>query len=248
MKILVVDDEALARSRLVALIAEMDFSCELVGEAANGREALHLCEQVNPEIVLLDIRMPVMDGIETARELAKLGEPPAVIFTTAFEDHALEAFEVSAIDYLLKPVRGERLKASLEKTRAFTANRWQALESAMPEEQKRRSKICVKNRSELTLVPLSSIRCFKAEQKYVSILDGEREMLIEESLNSLEKEFQELFMRVHRNALVALRYIEALEKDHEGHAVLRLQGLEIPIEVSRRHLAEVRSFLATSIA
>ncbi len=244
MKILIVDDEAPARSRLVRLVEEIDSTLQVVGEAENGRDALRCCEAVAPDVVLLDIRMPVMDGIDAAREMAKMAEPPAVIFTTAYEEHALDAFEVSAVDYLLKPIRNKRLEESLARAESFTSARWQELESALAPEQKARSKICLKVRNDLLLIPVEEIRFFRAEQKYVAIRDADQQYLTEESLKSLESEFGDRFLRVHRNALVACAYIEKLVKNRDGHFFIRLNGLDELIEVSRRHLPAVRAALS----
>ncbi len=248
MKILIADDEALARSRLIDLIDELGDPFEVVGEAKNGREVLVGRELLLPDVVLLDIRMPVLDGIEAARELARLDSPPAIIFTTAFEEHAVEAFEVSALDYLLKPIRKKRLEASLRKVEVFSRARWEQLQEILPKAQKSRSKICVKVRNDLQLVSVAEICCFRAGDKYVTIFDGNGEWLIEESLKSLESEFCELFIRIHRNALVARSKITALEKSAEGHFFVHLEGFNEKVEVSRRHLPEVRALIATSIA
>jgi two-component system response regulator AlgR len=248
MKILIADDEALARSRLIDLIGELGAPFEVIGEAKNGREALLGAERLLPDVVLLDIRMPVMDGIEAARELAKLDSPPALIFTTAFEEHAVEAFEVSALDYLLKPIRKKRLEVSLRKAEVFNRARWEKLQEQLPEAQKRRSKICVKIRNDLQLVAVDEICFFRAGEKYVTIFDAHHEWLIEESLKSLENEFCGEFIRVHRNALVARLKVIGLEKSSEGHYFIRLSGCNEKVEVSRRHLPEVRALIATSIA
>jgi len=248
MKIVIADDEAPARSRLKDLVDELGVPFEVVGEAKNGREAVTLSDLMQADIVLLDIRMPVMDGIDAARELAKLSCPPAIIFTTAYEEHALEAFEVSAIDYLLKPIRKKRLEASLGKAESFTRKRWEKLQETMPPEQKIRSKICVKVRNDLQLIPVAKVCCFRAGEKYVTIFDGDQEWLTEESLKSLESEFCQEFIRVHRNALVARSRIKGLEKSPEGHFFLQLEGVDEKVEVSRRHLSEVRTLIATSIA
>lgn len=248
MKILLADDEMPARSRLSDLIGALGSPFEVVGEAKNGREVVIFNDSLQPDIVLLDIRMPVMDGIEVARELAKLARPPAIIFTTAYEAHALEAFEVSAVDYLLKPIRKTRLKSSLMKAAAFNRSRWEALEQAMAEERVVRKKICVKVRNDLQLIPVSEIGIFRAGDKYVTIFEGGQEWLIEDSLKSLEKEFGQAFARVHRNALVARSKIKGLERAPDGHYFVLLDGFEEKVEVSRRHLSAVRALLATSIA
>ncbi len=248
MKIVIADDEAPARSRLVDLVERLGDPFEVVAEAKNGREVVAYCESLKPDIVLLDIRMPTMDGIEAARELAKLAHPPAIIFTTAYEVHALEAFEVSAIDYLLKPIRLKRLETSLNKAVVFSQSRWEKLQEALPIEQVTRSRICVKTGNNLQLIPLSEVEFFRAGEKYVTIFSGGKEYLIEESLKSLEREFSDHFIRVHRNALVACSQIKGLNKNGDGHSFLQLEGVSGEVEVSRRHLPAVRAFIATNMA
>ena len=240
MKVLVVDDEALARERLARLVGEIE-DCELCGSAANGREALAEVERQAPDVVLMDIRMPGMDGLEAARHLACLEQPPAVIFTTAYGEHALDAFESRAVDYLLKPVRRERLARALAGARRLTRPQLDSLRQegqAVP-----RSHICARSRGRMTLVPVEDIRAFHAEHKYVAVLYGQGEVLIEESLKALEAEFGPRFLRVHRSTLVAPLHVEALARDGAGRWQVRLRGIDRRLEVSRRHLAAVRKAL-----
>lgn len=238
MKVLVVDDEAPARSRLVSMLGDID-GYSVCGEAANGSEALAVAGETRPDVVLMDIRMPGMDGLEAARNLQLLDEPPAVIFTTAYDDYALTAFETHAVDYLLKPVRQQRLVEALANANRLT----RAQLSRVAGEDVRpgaRRQICANVRGSLTLVPVEDIRYFFAEQKYVAVGMPHGEVLIEETLKSLEDEFAERFIRVHRNALAARQFIAGLEKGAGGHSLLCLNGSERRLEVSRRHLAEVR--------
>lgn len=239
MKVLLVDDEPLARERLRRLLAELP-DCEISGEAADGRAALSAYEQQQPDVVLMDIRMPGMDGLEAARHLAGLPDPPAVIFTTAFGDHALEAFEACAVDYLLKPIRSERLAAALGNARRLTRAQAARLDTASGGV---RSHICVRVRGNLHLVPVTDIRFFRADNKYVTVRTGDAEYLIEEPLKDLEDEFGARFLRIHRNALVAADFIAGLEKDSEGQCLVVLGGIDERLEVSRRHLPEVRARL-----
>ncbi len=183
--------------------------------------------------------MPGMDGLEAARHLLALEQPPAIIFTTAYSDHALEAFEMHAVDYLLKPVRRERLVEALANARRLTRVQAAALQQA-GEHGIARSRICVRVRGSLQLIPIEEIRYFQADQKYVTVATPEGQMLIEETLKSLEDEFQEQFIRVHRNALVAVCYLCGLEKDAGGRFRVQLDGIDERLEVSRRHVAEVR--------
>ncbi|NOX09831.1 MAG: response regulator transcription factor [Gammaproteobacteria bacterium] len=238
MNILIVDDEPLARAHLRRMI-ETDDQHQVCGEAGNGAQALSKIVDCEVDVVLLDIRMPGMDGLEVARHLTQLKQVPAVIFTTAYNDHALAAFEAHALDYLLKPVRQERLLEALAQVSQL--NRVQA--RAVLQDIAGRSQICVRWHGDLHLVPLSDIRCFRAEQKYVVINDGEHEYLLEESLKSLEAEFSADFIRIHRNALVSRHWIERLERDEKGQQQICLRGIELSLEVSRRHLGEVRDFI-----
>ncbi len=241
MKVLVVEDEMPARARLSSLLEEIG-GYTVCGEAANGQDALLQCEQAQPDVLLLDIRMPGMDGLETARHLQLLSQPPAIIFTTAYNDYALQAFETHAVDYLLKPVRRERLQEALQHAQRLTRVQAASLESAAPPSSQRQS-ICANVRGSLQLIPVERIRYFQADQKYVVIDTGEQEFLIEETLKSLEQEFAGDFVRIHRNALVARRYISGLGKDKGGRAQVMLAGIDQTLEVSRRHIAAVRKLV-----
>ena len=240
MKILIVDDEKPARDRLSRMVGELD-SHELVGEAVNGLEALGMAQSLEPDIVLLDIRMPGMDGIEAARHIAKLDEPPAVIFVTAFSDHALEAFETHAVDYLLKPVKQERLQTALDATirptRAQTSRSNGVLSGLEP-----RQHICARVRGSLVLVPIGNIYYFHAEQKYVTVRHTEGEVLIEDALKGLETEFGDRFHRIHRNALVSLSRLAGMQSEDDGQCVT-FRDIEDTLEVSRRHLPGVRKII-----
>ena len=241
MKILVVDDEAPARARLCSMLEEIG-GHEVCGEAANGREALQQCENKQPDMLLLDIRMPGMDGLETAQYLQLLQQPPAIIFTTAYDDYALQAFESHAVDYLLKPVRRERLVDALLHARRMTGAQAASLREAGTRAGVRQS-ICANVRGSLQLIPVAEIRYFQADQKYVVVGTADTQILIEDTLKSLEQEFSDRFVRIHRNALVARRYITGLGRDADGHAQVSLAGVEQTLEVSRRHLAEVRKLV-----
>src|SRR5437763_7638753 len=200
-RLLIADDEAPARTRLRDLLDDCreSFPLAIVDEARNGREALEVLNREKVDVVLLDIRMPEMDGMEAARHIAGMAEPPAIIFTTAFDAYALKAFEVNAIDYLLKPIRVERLLAALGKVRAAPPVSRAALDAAA---NKPRRHLSVHERGKIMLVPLSDILYLRAELKYVTVRTPDREHLLEESLTSLEMEFQSQFIRIHRNCLV----------------------------------------------
>jgi len=240
VKILIVDDEKPARDRLARMVREIN-THELVGEAVNGLEALGLAQSLEPDIVLLDIRMPGMDGIEAARHIAKLDEPPAVIFTTAFSDHALEAFETHAVDYLLKPVKQERLQAALDATIRPTRAQASRSDDVLSELEPRQH-ICARVRGSLVLVPIEKIYYFRAEQKYVTVRHHEGEVLIEDPLKALETEFGDRFYRIHRNALVSLSRLAGMQSENDGHQVT-FRDIDDSLEVSRRHLPGVRKII-----
>jgi two-component system response regulator AlgR len=241
MRVLIVDDELPARERLRRLLAEQaDIEC--VGEAANGLEALRQIEALRPDLVLLDIRMPRMDGLETARHLVKLEPAPAVVFVTAYGDYALQAFEAQAVDYVLKPVRAERLSQALARARKLSAPQMEAL-AAAESEPRARTHLSAHMHGQLRIVPVADVLFFQADQKYVTVRYKDGEVLIEESLKALEEEFGEAFVRIHRNALVARNALKAMEGDGDGHFYVRVKGAAERLEVSRRHAPELRQLL-----
>jgi two-component system response regulator AlgR len=245
LRIMIVDDEAPARNRLRELLADCadSFPHQLVGEAANGREAVELISKTPADLLLLDIRMPEMDGIEVARHLLSLPQMPAVIFTTAYNLYAIQAFEVNAVDYLLKPVRSERLLAALQKARQ---NRPPAPAHLQKLARKPRTCLSVQERGKIVLIPVNEIIYLKAEQKYVTIRTHEREYLLEEPLTNLEQEFMDNFIRIHRNCLVAKDSITGFEKVAEGggesHWEVMLKGVTEKLPVSRRQQYLVKEF------
>lgn len=248
LRILIVDDEAPARSRLKELLHDCAASqpLELAGEAANGSEALERLSESGANVVLLDIRMPGMDGIETAQHMQKLPVPPAIIFITAYDHYAVQAFELNAIDYLLKPVRAERLLAALRKAKTLTGGNVATLHGLTPQG---RTNLSVLERNRVVLVPVEKILYLRAELKYVTVRTAGREYLLEESLSHLEQEFGERFVRVHRNCLVARACIKGFERQgpdesgeaHSGWAVL-LEGIAEKLPVSRRQQHIVKEF------
>jgi two-component system, LytTR family, response regulator AlgR len=241
MRALIVDDEPLARERLRALIAEID-GVEPAGEAGNGFEAIEAAAREKPELVLLDIRMPVMDGLEAARHLATMDSPPAVIFCTAYEDHALAAFEANAVDYLVKPIRAERLRAAIAKAERLSGATVRKIE-ASAETGRRRSHLCARVRGSLVLVPVAEIDYLLAEDKYVVVHHVKGEVLIEEPLTTLEQEFGDRFVRIHRNCLVAMAKLSGLERAPDGRVLARITGVAQPLEVSRRNLPALRKLV-----
>lgn len=238
MKVLIVDDEKLARTRLKELIAKIG-DHTVVGEAQNGSDAIEQTMQLNPNVILMDIRMPVMDGLEAAMHLTSMESPPSVIFTTAYDQHALEAFEANAVDYLLKPIRKDRLEAALEKARRFTRRQLHQV-SRSQDESPARTHISVHMRGQINLIPVQDIIYFMADSKYVTVRTATEQHLTEDALISLEEEFGERFLRIHRNALVATAYIRGIEKQPSGRWRVILNGIDDKLDVSRRHTPAVR--------
>lgn len=239
MKILIVDDEGPARQRLTALVQALD-GYRVVGEAATGTDAVAACERLKPDVVLLDIRMPGGDGLEAAVRINQMAEPPAVIFVTAFGDHALAAFDAEAVDYLLKPVRRERLADALQKARRLNRAQLKALQQTPVEG---RQHLLCRRRGDLALIPIDDVRFLQADQKYVTVNHVGGEDLIEDSLRQLEDEFGDRFVRIHRNALVARRYLAGLERTAEGQYRIRVRETDALLEVSRRHVAAVKELV-----
>ncbi len=238
MRVLIVDDEKLARDRLRELLNDIG-GYTMVGEAANGTEAVERAAELNPDVVLMDIRMPGMDGLEAAMHMMGMEQPPNVIFTTAYDQHALDAFEVNAVDYLLKPIRKDRLANALAKARKLTIKQAREIAQARPEPQAR-THVGVHLRGNIRLVPVPDIIYFLADSKYVVVRTATEEHLIEDSLVNLETEFGDRFLRVHRNALVATSFIKAIEKSPAGIWQIALKVMDKKLNVSRRHTAAVR--------
>jgi two-component system, LytTR family, response regulator AlgR len=245
LKILLVDDELPARNRLKEILQDISehVALSVVAEASDGLKAVKLLNEINVDIVLLDIRMPGMDGIEVARHLQNLAAPPVIIFTTAFDAYAVKAFELNAVDYLLKPIRRERLQAALEKAKGRLGVRLNGLEQL---QQRARSHLSVSERGKILLVALTDVLYLRAELKYVTIKTAAREYLLEESLTNIEEEFGEQFLRVHRGCLVARDAVRGFERIAEegidGHWVVLLKDSEEKLPVSRRQQHVVREF------
>jgi two-component system response regulator AlgR len=242
VKVLIVDDEKPARDRLRQLIDDFG-THEVVGEAANGEQAISLASEVLPEVVLLDIRMPGVDGIETAHHLNAMAEPPAVVFTTAYDEYAIDAFDARAIGYVLKPVRRERLESALAHAERLSGKVLSDL-GTEPGLYSRRNHVCARIHGELRLIPIGDIRFFSADQKYVCVHHAGGQDLIDDSLKSLEQEFGNAFVRIHRSALIRVDAIDRIEKLPDGKSRVILRG-DSQVEgdgliISRRHLADVR--------
>ena len=244
MRVLIVDDEQPARERLSNLISALN-GYQVCGQAVNGMDALEQVQQSHPDIVLMDIRMPGMDGLEAARHLAQLESPPAVIFATAYSDHALEAFDTRAVGYLLKPVRRDQLHQTLDNARRLNQAQLAELDDEL-QPTRTRSHICARLANRLELIAIEKIIYFQADQKYVSVRYQEGTVLIEESLKSLEQEFGQQFLRIHRNALIDKHQLSGIEKTTDGHFQVCFDVIPDRLEISRRHLPEIRRFLKLS--
>ncbi len=253
LNVLIVDDEPLARSRLTQQLAECgrQMDLKLVGTVEGGLAALEAVDQLRPDAVLLDIMMPDMGGIEVARHLVTRESPPAIIFVTAFDEHALPAFEVQALDYLLKPVRTERLLDALKRAHRMKRNE-PRIEELARSLGSLRSHLTVSERGRLVLVPIEDILYLRAEMKYVTIRTAAKEHLTEESLTALEQEFGERFVRIHRTALVARAAIQGFPRVKarpdggdgdagEGHWEVVLKAISERLPVSRRQWPTVKS-------
>lgn len=239
MRVVVCDDEPLARERLSRIVKEEGH--EVVAQAMTGIEAIARVKETNPDVVLLDIRMPEMDGIRAAKALNELDNPPAIIFVTAYDHYAIAAFKANAIGYLLKPANKEELNEALQ--RATTLNSAQLNEIRRledPTAQPTRQHIAARTHRGVELVPLNDIYFFTADQKYVQVRHKNGTVLIDETLKELEAEFGDAFFRIHRNALINLDHLEMLEAIDQGQYQVKFKGLNDRLAVSRRHLPMLR--------
>ena len=242
LKVLVVDDEALARARLRTLLEDCrEPAAVVVAEAATAVQAMEQMQRASFDVALLDIHMPGADGVSLARAMRELASAPAVVFVTAHAEHAVQAFELEAIDYLTKPVRLERLQAALQKV--------ERSRTAVPAAEEAREVLIIQDRGRTERVPLAEVLYLKAELKYITVRTASRSYILDGSLSELEERYKQQFMRVHRNALVARRAVRAIEKhfdpeEGEGWAV-RLSGIDELLAVSRRQLAAVREAISS---
>ena len=243
LKVFIADDEEPARERLKTLLGDIapQVPAQVVGEARNGVQAIELVPPSGAQVLLLDIQMPGMGGLEVARHLARLNQPPRIIFVTAHDRHAVEAFELNALDYLLKPVRADRLAAALKKA-SVPENA--SLEKAA---QAPREYLSLAERNRIVLLPVRDILYLRAEEKYVTVRTRAREHLVEEPLIALQKEFATRFVRIHRNCLVARAAIRGFERapgeDSEAHWLVVLDGMDERLPVSRRQWPAVRDLV-----
>ncbi len=259
LNVLIVDDEPPARARMRQLLADCvdTLPVNVAGEADNGPQAIAAVEELKPDVVLLDIHMPGMDGIEAARHIVQRENAPAIIFVTAFEEHALQAFEVQAVDYLMKPVRAERLASALSRSQRPRVGVVSRMDEVARSLGTVRTHLTVPERGRMLLVPVEDIIYLRAEMKYVTIRTAQREYLTEESLANFEAEFPEIFVRVHRNALVSRKSIVGFERikgefkengvrPNEGHWEVLLKDIADRLPVSRRQWTVVRAVVRSS--
>ena len=249
LSVLIVDDEPPARERLRALLSDLAVQLPslVVGEAANGLAALEALREQPVDVVLVDIRMPGMDGIELASHLGRLEKPPAVIFTTAYDNYAVQAFDLNAVDYLLKPVRAQRLLAALQKLPAPRPDNTLLTHLGRELRSGGRTHLSSHERGRLLLVPVGEVLYFKADLKYVTARTVDREYLLDEALTHLETEFADRFLRLHRSVLVARDAIAGLEKaagdDAEAYGWALVRGVPEKLPVSRRQWGAVKGLV-----
>ncbi|MFK5970251.1 MAG: LytTR family DNA-binding domain-containing protein [Candidatus Marithrix sp.] len=231
IKLIIVDDEPLARKRLCALVYEIGIA-EVVAEADNGKEALKFFQIYKPDVLLLDIHLPEIDGMQIAKQLLSATPSPIIIFTTAYSEHALEAFNHQAIDYLVKPIRKERLEQALRRVYNF-----------LPTIPTARTHISYFKQGEKSLIAINEIYYFLAQENYTMLRWQGREILINESLKDLEQEFAGYFIRIHRRFLISIKQIKTLVKEKNGHSYIKLKDIPEALEVSRRQLPTVNKLL-----
>ncbi|GAA5561414.1 response regulator transcription factor [Acinetobacter seifertii] len=240
MKVLICDDEPLAVERLSRLVSKMGH--EVVATAHHGQDALEQARLHQPDVILLDIQMPGMNGLVCAEQLSQLNPRPAIVFCTAYDQHALEAFKSQAQAYLLKPIDPAELEQALKQLTQLTQAQLNALPNPelLQDLKTQRHQIAAKTYRGVELIPVENIYYFLADQKYVTIRHKNGSVLIDETLKELETEFADQFIRIHRNALVSIAYLDGLELVSSGQYQVRLRGLDERLSVSRRHLSTLR--------
>ncbi len=250
MNVLIVDDEPLAQQRLQQMLSEYSQVSE-VYFANNGLQAVESCQEYKPDVVLMDIRMPGMDGLEAAEHISLMEKIPAIIFITAYDEYALDAFKVHAVDYLLKPVRADKLHDSLDRACQLNRAQLDLIKSEIKTQESKhaetlgRKNIAAKISGNIKLIPIEDILYFQAEQKYVTVKHINGETIIEDTLKELQVEFEGSFLRIHRNALVAKKFITGLRKDNVGHTYITIEGEDKKLEISRRHLSSVKKLISS---
>ncbi len=239
-RVLLVDDEPLARARMQRLLlAYDDFHC--VADAGDGQSALSWLQQHTADVVFLDIQMPELDGLATARAIQQLPCPPVIVFCTAYDDHALAAFQTQALDYLLKPISKEALAQTIQRVR-----HWLQPHAAVAVHGQR-THITARSHQGLQRIAIDEIDYCEADHKYVSAYHQGQVTLLDDSLKQLEDEFGHYFLRIHRSTLVARPSIERLVALEEGGYELYLRGVDKGFPVSRRHVTEVKRFMKDGV-
>lgn len=240
MRVLIADDEPLARERLAALVA--DAGGEVIASVENGEQAVQQADRLRPDVCLLDIRMPGMDGLDAARLIGSLDDPPAVIFCSAYDEYALKAFDAHAVDYVLKPVRRERLDQALARAGRLGAGKIDRVAGTLGA-HRQRSHICARVRGNLVLVPVQDVLYLQAEDKYVVVHHTKGQVLVEDALKGLEDEFGDHFVRIHRNCLVARDRMSGIVRGNDGRVFVKVDGSADVLEVSRRNLPGLRKLV-----
>jgi two-component system response regulator AlgR len=236
LKLLVVDDEPLAIERLCGLLSDIP-NCQVIGQAANASEAWQLINKLSPDLILLDIAMPGESGLQLAQRINTLNNPPLVVFCTAYDEYALKAFEAQAIDYLLKPIRRERLLECLE--RAAKRGKKEVTES-------QKQFVVTSVAGNLRRIALADILYLHAEEKYTVVHHRGGSHILDQTLKELEQKFPDHFIRIHRNCLIKQEQLKGLHRDVEGHVFAVLNDLNKPLEVSRRCASELKEWFKHS--
>jgi len=244
LRVMLVDDEALARDRLRRML-ETEAGYQVVAEACNGEQAIEQAARHAPDIILMDIRMPGMDGLQAAQQLVQIENPPAIIFCTAYDEYAISAFNVQAVGYVLKPVGKQALLDALCRAERLSRVQVNALQPEQVEGPHTRAHLPVTTTAGLELLPLEDISHFRADHKYVMAFCAGRERVVDESLKALEQEFETRFLRIHRNCLVSVAHIESMQRTKTGQSQVHLRGIDEPLTVSRRHLSQVKAAIQT---
>ena len=238
MKVMICDDEPLARERLVRMTAQLGH--EVIAQASNGHQALDLLQQFQPDVILLDIRMPELSGMQCAEQISQLSVPPAIIFCTAYDQFALPAYKTRASDYLLKPITLEALENALNKAVKLTQAQMQALHDEAQPKSTLRQHISARSHRGIELIAVEDIYYFYADQKYVMVRHKNGQVLIDDTLKELEQEFADGFIRLHRNALVSLKYLDGIELIEGGQYRARCKEIDDRLLISRRHLSTIK--------
>ena len=240
MEIMICDDEPLAVDRLTRLVQQLGH--RVVGVASNGREAIELVKDLEPDVLLLDIQMPEMNGLDCAKVVSELQPAPAIIFCTAYDQHAIAAFQAHATGYLLKPIEIQELEKILQKISSLNQAQISAMkiQELAQDVKTQRHQIAAKTYRGVELIPVEDIYYFLADQKYVSVRHAKGTVLIDETLKELEQEFADKFIRIHRNALLSVKYLDGLEMVSSGQYQVRCKEIVDRLAVSRRHLPALR--------